>query len=174
MATSNLGRDIGLLIFDEAHHAADKHPYNMIRREFYDMYKPRTGILLGPSHEDARPIVLGLAACPMLNGNVRPRRTRNELAMDPLAIAINVSAFSVVVETLDIQKDPSVLALRRKLAKTANLAEAKRVGRRLSLAIDKGEADFAISTAVVVEVIDIRVCGSVIRWIPPQDMVSWT
>lgn len=30
-----MGRDISLLIFDEAHHAMDKHPYNMIMQEFF-------------------------------------------------------------------------------------------------------------------------------------------
>jgi endoribonuclease Dicer len=34
----HLGDDIGLLVFDEAHHTADKHAYNHVMREFL----PRT------------------------------------------------------------------------------------------------------------------------------------
>lgn len=50
----NLGLDIGLLIFDEAHHALRGHPYNRIMREFYD-----------PLPADQRPSILGLTASPM-------------------------------------------------------------------------------------------------------------
>ncbi|KZV94867.1 P-loop containing nucleoside triphosphate hydrolase protein [Exidia glandulosa HHB12029] len=50
----NLGRDIGLLIFDEAHHALRGHPYNRIMREFYD-----------PLPAGERPHILGLTASPM-------------------------------------------------------------------------------------------------------------
>lgn len=31
----NLGRDISLIIFNEAHHTIDKHPYNRVVKEFY-------------------------------------------------------------------------------------------------------------------------------------------
>ncbi|KAH8111802.1 hypothetical protein DFH11DRAFT_1879703 [Phellopilus nigrolimitatus] len=170
----NLGCDIGLLIFDEAHHATDKHPYNMIMREFYDMCKPRTGTLVCSSHEDTRPLVLGLTASPIFGRNVNrafekiecnldsiilgPRRTRNELtkhvhrpvfkyilypplsdALDPLDNAKNVFALSTVVKALDIQKDPTVLALRHELAKAANPADAKRIDQLLSHAVDRGD-----------------------------------
>lgn len=66
----NLGRDIGLLVFDEAHHAADRHPYNMIMREFYDNCQPRSEN--NPQdQDDVRPFVLGLTASPIFGGNVR-------------------------------------------------------------------------------------------------------
>ena len=62
-----LGRDIGLLIFDEAHHAADKHPYNMIMREFYELCQRRSN----PFAAEVRPYVLGLTASPLFGGNVQ-------------------------------------------------------------------------------------------------------
>lgn len=49
----SLGEHIGLLVFDEAHHVADKHPYNMIMQEHYF----RLPI-------DLRPAILGLTASP--------------------------------------------------------------------------------------------------------------
>ena len=63
----NLGRDIGLIVFDEAHHAIAKHPYNMIMKSFYHPL---------PSREDAftedliRPTILGLTASPIYGGHV--------------------------------------------------------------------------------------------------------
>ena len=70
-----MGRDIGLLVFDEAHHAADKHPYNMIMREFYDSCARRTGMVgsaptVGEDAQDIRPFILGLTASPTFGGNV--------------------------------------------------------------------------------------------------------
>jgi len=63
----NLGRDISLIIFDEAHHAVDKHPYNRIMKEFY--------FELPLCHSDqsstvVRPMILGLTASPIYGGNV--------------------------------------------------------------------------------------------------------
>lgn len=65
----NLARDIGLLVFDEAHHAADKHPYNLILREFYDKCPrrpPETNDFAAPM----KPFVLGLTASPIFGGDV--------------------------------------------------------------------------------------------------------
>lgn len=62
----HLGKDIGLMVFDEAHHATDNHPYNSIMKEFYfDL----------PSRQYAagnmfRPMVLGLTASPIYGGHV--------------------------------------------------------------------------------------------------------
>lgn len=64
----NLGCDIGLLVFDEAHHAADNHPYNMIMREFYDQCSPREAFDVGSV--GVRPYVLGLTASPVFGGNI--------------------------------------------------------------------------------------------------------
>lgn len=62
----NLGEDISLLVFDEAHHAVDNHPYNSIMREFYFRLPTRES-----TEDDAfRPAILGLTASPIYGGNV--------------------------------------------------------------------------------------------------------
>jgi len=63
----HLGRDIGFLVFDEAHHAADRHSYNLIMREFYTGLLPR-GAAEG-ADGDVRPMVLGLTASPIFGGD---------------------------------------------------------------------------------------------------------
>ncbi|THH09756.1 hypothetical protein EW145_g1776 [Phellinidium pouzarii] len=83
----NLGRDIGLLIFDEAHHAADKHPYNMIMREFYDDCEPRDASILGPSKAGVKPFVLGLTASPVFGGNIDKAFTKIERNLDSTILA---------------------------------------------------------------------------------------
>lgn len=61
-----LGTDISLLVFDEAHHAVDNHPYNSIMKEFY--YHLPTRI---PGYQGScRPAVLGLTASPIYGGHV--------------------------------------------------------------------------------------------------------
>lgn len=62
----HLGQDIGLIVFDEAHHAIDNHPYNSIMKEFYFKL---------PNHHNTdwnsfRPSVLGLTASPIYGGHV--------------------------------------------------------------------------------------------------------
>ena len=64
----SLGRDISLLVFDEAHHAVDNHPYNRIMMEFY-FSLPRSDQRLRNSLE-VRPMILGLTASPIYGGNV--------------------------------------------------------------------------------------------------------
>ncbi|TFK34943.1 hypothetical protein BDQ12DRAFT_737836 [Crucibulum laeve] len=92
-----MGRDISLIVFDEAHHAVDKHPYNMIMKEFYFDLPARDPA--GPTDTTdvlVRPRILGLTASPIYGGNVikafqtietnldctirAPRRHRSELA----------------------------------------------------------------------------------------------
>jgi endoribonuclease Dicer len=51
-----LDADIGLLIFDEAHHAVLEHPYNRIMQESYHKLK----------RPENRPAILGLTASPVL------------------------------------------------------------------------------------------------------------
>ncbi|OCB90323.1 hypothetical protein A7U60_g2499 [Sanghuangporus baumii] len=167
----NMGRDIGLLVFDEAHHAADKHPYNMIMREFYDFCSRRTAF--NPPSDNVRPYVLGLTASPTFGGNIdkafqkiernldsvilAPRENRDELARfvcrpefkkivyKPLSYkcdwqkSANVMALSVVVHSLDIQTDPTVISLYHQLASTTDPIKLKRVDQRLSQAIEKGD-----------------------------------
>ncbi|KAH9936593.1 P-loop containing nucleoside triphosphate hydrolase protein [Fomitopsis serialis] len=63
----DLGMDIGLLVYDEAHHAIAKHPYNMIMQQFYFNLNKRTRN--SGSYDRARPMVLGLTASPIYGGN---------------------------------------------------------------------------------------------------------
>ncbi|KAF8843847.1 P-loop containing nucleoside triphosphate hydrolase protein [Paxillus ammoniavirescens] len=93
----NLGREVGLLIFDEAHHANDDHPMNCIMKNFYFSLPVRQSNRTtshGPVREE-RPMILGLTASPMFGGNAAvafrtletnldsvirsPRRNRDEL-----------------------------------------------------------------------------------------------
>jgi endoribonuclease Dicer len=67
----SLGHDIGLMIFDEAHHAADKHPYNVIMQEHYFRLPRIASSETGGSGSEgtaqievARPAILGLTASP--------------------------------------------------------------------------------------------------------------
>ena len=62
-----MGRDISLLIFDEAHHAVDNHPYNRIMQEFYFNLPAKSS---GAAPDILRPAVLGLTASPIFGGNV--------------------------------------------------------------------------------------------------------
>jgi endoribonuclease Dicer len=59
----SMGIDIGLIVFDEAHHVADKHPYNLIMKGFYFSLPPRSNLR---AHQGAieRPAILGLTASP--------------------------------------------------------------------------------------------------------------
>ena len=65
----SLGRDISLLVFDEAHHAVNNHPYNRIMTDFYVKLPCRNQQSSGNSLE-VRPMVLGLTASPIYGGNV--------------------------------------------------------------------------------------------------------
>jgi endoribonuclease Dicer len=67
----DLGRDISLLIFDEAHHAVDNNPYNQIMKEFYFRIPEEPVGALDPSNpQSVRPKILGLTASPVYGGNV--------------------------------------------------------------------------------------------------------
>ena len=67
----SLGQEIGLLVFDEAHHVNDDHPMNRIMQDFYFNLPVRQSTRAsshGPVREE-RPIILGLTASPMFGGN---------------------------------------------------------------------------------------------------------
>ena len=67
----SLGREIGLLVFDEAHHANDDHPMNCIMRNFYfnlPIRLPTSASSHGSVREE-RPMILGLTASPAFGGN---------------------------------------------------------------------------------------------------------
>lgn len=67
----NLGRDIGLLVFDEAHHAIRDHPYNLIMKEFYFALPVRANnaTIAAAAQQgerlSMRPMILGLTASPL-------------------------------------------------------------------------------------------------------------
>ncbi|KAG1882754.1 hypothetical protein F4604DRAFT_1986646 [Suillus subluteus] len=68
----HMGLDIGLLVFDEAHHADRNHPMSCIMRDFYFSLPPRLPAARGSSVStklDERPMILGLTASPMFGGN---------------------------------------------------------------------------------------------------------
>jgi len=64
----HLGADVGLLVFDEAHHTAGKHSYNRLMREFYDALPRRVP---GDVDKTMRPMILGLTASPIFGGNAK-------------------------------------------------------------------------------------------------------
>ena len=70
----NLASKIGLLVFDEAHHAADRHPYNAIMADFYWACpdRPAAGGEAAEVNWEApmKPLVLGLTASPIFGGNI--------------------------------------------------------------------------------------------------------
>lgn len=60
----NLGLNIGLVVFDEAHHAILKHPYNMIMQSFYHPIPPHKASRTN-NEGYTRPAILGLTASPI-------------------------------------------------------------------------------------------------------------
>ncbi|KAH9841788.1 P-loop containing nucleoside triphosphate hydrolase protein [Rhodofomes roseus] len=78
----DLGMDIGLLVFDEAHHAISKHPYNMIMQQFYFPLDKRTRT--AGSHERVRPMVIGLTASPIYGGNTEAAFDKLERNLDSI------------------------------------------------------------------------------------------
>ncbi len=66
----HMGSEIGLIVFDEAHHVADKHPYNQIMVEFYFSLPERPPGGDNTLEQEMRPMVLGLTASPSFGGDV--------------------------------------------------------------------------------------------------------
>ncbi|KAK0470329.1 uncharacterized protein EV420DRAFT_1258136 [Desarmillaria tabescens] len=162
-----MGRDIGLMIFDEAHHTLDKAPYNMIMREFYFGLLPRDTPNLDPRY--ARPMILGLTASPIYGGDIAkafskiegnldsiirtPRRNRDELAKhvhrpifkhvkydppDGSLFSTNLTSLKQVVATLNIENDPYIISLRRDLVRASpRSSEHYRLDQKLSKTILK-------------------------------------
>ena len=55
----NMGRNIGLIVFDEAHHATAKHPYRLIMEEFH-FQLPERDAQNDPDPGNVRPMIMGL------------------------------------------------------------------------------------------------------------------
>ncbi|TFK19782.1 P-loop containing nucleoside triphosphate hydrolase protein [Coprinopsis marcescibilis] len=160
----NMGAQIGLLVFDEVHHAVNDHPYNRVMQEFYFPLPPRTSSVLY-----VRPLVLGLTASPIFGGgNVNkafqtieanmdasictPRYHRRELAQyvhrpifkyapytnEEQSFSTNLATLSAMIKTLDIEADPSVVSLRKQLSRASpNTQEYRRIDQQLTKAILK-------------------------------------
>ncbi|TFK66832.1 P-loop containing nucleoside triphosphate hydrolase protein [Pluteus cervinus] len=143
-----LGRDVSLLIFDEAHHAVSNDPYNRIMVEFYHSTPPRKA----PEHHGfVRPMVLGLTASPIFGGDpikafreieknldstiCTPLENREELTKfvhrpefrhflyrphdsTNTYFSTNLATLHEIVSQLDITKDPYIASLKRRLAST--------------------------------------------------------
>ncbi|KAK7677717.1 hypothetical protein QCA50_019269 [Cerrena zonata] len=60
--------NVSLLVFDEAHHATLKHPYNTIMQDFYFKLPARNGST--DTNIGVRPMILGLTASPIYGGDV--------------------------------------------------------------------------------------------------------
>ena len=86
----DMGSDIGLLVFDEAHHATGKHPYNMIMKHHYFDLPPRTKS--SNSTPRVRPMVLGLTASPTYGSNVDAAFRLVLVVHDDVLVNINVRA----------------------------------------------------------------------------------
>lgn len=81
----HMGLDIGLLVFDEAHHADRNHPMSCIMRDFYFSLPPRLPAASGSSvliKQDERPMILGLTASPMFGGNATVAFRKLEANLD--------------------------------------------------------------------------------------------
>ncbi|TFL02067.1 hypothetical protein BDV98DRAFT_566611 [Pterulicium gracile] len=161
----NLANDISLLVFDEAHHAVDDHPYNRIMTEFYHTIPP---VVHPPG---CRPRILGLTASPIYGGNIwkafqtiqanldaRVRtscRNKEELARHVFRptykhiyypappsteFSTNLASLDWIYKDLDIEDDPYVRLLRKQLSATnMDPTKRKRLDQKLSKAILKGD-----------------------------------
>lgn len=143
-----LGEDISLLVLDEAHHAVDRHPYNMIMQEFY-VGLPKRGV----DEEACKPAILGLSASPIygsgdiekefriiernLDSSICTPHTHTEslaehvhrpifkhagyFSPDPSnpPFSTNVAVLEGAVASLNIEADPYVIATRKQLAQLA-------------------------------------------------------
>ncbi|TRM58708.1 hypothetical protein BD626DRAFT_410125 [Schizophyllum amplum] len=172
----SLGRDISLLVFDEAHHAVDNHPYNRIMLEFYtqipvNVMNVDSLITPGQVVPFARPAVLGLTASPIYGGNIEkafrtiernldaticaPRVHRKELLShvhrptfkhvlystpgeDDAPFSTNLAALQFVINGVDIEQDPAVIGMRRRLPTLVpGTPEHHRTDQKLSKALHK-------------------------------------
>lgn len=147
----NLGTDIAMIIFDEAHHALRGHPYNRIMREFYD-----------PLPFGLRPHIMGLTASPMdveiLERNLMCRALTTRQNEDELKTFVFPPVFKHVVykfivdtpstpslaslesvyDDLDINDDPYVRKLRRSLNQPQlDETERQRIVASLAKAVRK-------------------------------------
>ncbi|KAF8628764.1 hypothetical protein AX15_003737 [Amanita polypyramis BW_CC] len=161
-----MGRDINLIVFDEAHHATKHNPYNDIMREFYFCLPKRT-LELAESRL-VRPMIMGLTASPIYGGDAAvafriiesnldstiraPVIHRAELANfvhrpvfnhltypdhEP-GFSTNLATLEALANNLDIEKDPYVISLRQALETAKrDSPEWRRLDQKLSKALNR-------------------------------------
>ncbi|KAL0955016.1 hypothetical protein HGRIS_003937 [Hohenbuehelia grisea] len=168
----SMGRDIGLIVFDEAHHAVDNHPYRRIMEEFYfglPVREPEIDVHAA----EVRPMILGLTASPIFGGNVleafrtlesnldavirssrtnreelgshvyRPEFTHIMFAPPEYPFSSNAAALEWSLAQMNIDEDPRVVELRTQLPKLPiGSPERARIDQKLSITI-KNKKTFA-------------------------------
>jgi hypothetical protein len=98
-----LGRDISLLIFDEAHHAVENDPYNRIMTEFYWKHSPTDTTYLpsaiNPEIQvlSIRPMILGLTASPIFGGTDIEKAFRYDFIISELYVLTRFAARSKLI-----------------------------------------------------------------------------
>ncbi|CAL1712693.1 unnamed protein product [Somion occarium] len=80
---------LSLLVFDEAHHATSKHPYNTIMRDFYFKLPARNGS--GDTTIGVRPVILGLTASPIYGGDLSKAFRELESNLDSVILSSKVN-----------------------------------------------------------------------------------
>ncbi|KAH9914351.1 uncharacterized protein B0H18DRAFT_1087835 [Fomitopsis serialis] len=163
----DLGIDIGLLVYDEAHHAIGKDPYNMIMKDFYfslDKRGPDSGpniernldstICSSHTHQEE------LDQCVHRPDPTRILYHSPSYDWDTLP-SQNILSLRTVVDSLDIENDPHVKSLRGQLARAQSADERQRIDQRLSETIHKADTfthqslrDFWAADWYIVKVIE--------------------
>ncbi|KAG6909556.1 hypothetical protein DXG01_016804 [Tephrocybe rancida] len=153
----SLGRDVSLLIFDEAHHAVDNHPYNRIMKEFYFALPFQ---ISAASTRYQRPSILGLTASPIYGGNVEKAFKQHQAELSKFVhrpvfrhilyespsehdppFSTNLASLNFVISSIDIQNDPYVHFLRSQLSRAIKgTAEYHRFDQKLSKVIQKEDS----------------------------------
>lgn len=160
-----MGRDINLIVFDEAHHATSKHPYNLIMKEFY-FHLPKRDAAANPEPGNVRPMIMGLTASPIYGGDTakafkqiesnldcaicapvihraelvnfvhRPVFQRVDYAKHDSGFSTNLASLESLVGKLNIEDDPYVKHLREQFKKP-NLVRGSDEWKRLDQKMSK-------------------------------------
>ncbi|KAI0771427.1 P-loop containing nucleoside triphosphate hydrolase protein [Irpex lacteus] len=131
----SLGAHISLMVFDEAHHATSKHPYNEIMKGSICPSLPPGERSVGYRS----PAVLGLTASPIYGGNVEASFKSIEANLDCVIRSSRLNrdewlpaSIGPLLQRINIEDDPYVVSLRSQLAKLQPGEQRNRVDQRLS------------------------------------------